>query len=211
MVHTSWHVKKGFEARDMGNHCVLFVFMEEFDIDKVLASEPWSFDKNLVALKRVSRLAEVRGLNFYRVSFWIQVHDLPLGSLNMCIASNIVLSAGTVIQGSGDAKEFEGGNYMQVRVSIDITKPLSRGRKFEFENGEESWASFKYERLPNLCYWCGCLTHQDRDCSLGQNRKGSLLARNQQFGPWLRVGTPNLAKRTIVKVAGYEKDVKGGC
>ena len=41
---------------------------------------------------------------------------------------------------------------MRVRVSIDITKPLSRGRKFGKSNGEESWASFKYERLPNLCY-----------------------------------------------------------
>ncbi|KAL0001421.1 hypothetical protein SO802_015202 [Lithocarpus litseifolius] len=204
-----WHVKKGFVVRDMGNHCVLFVFMEESDIDKVLAGEPWSFDKNLVALKRVSRPAEVRGLNFDWVSFWIQVHDLPLGSLNMRIASDIVSTAGMVISGSGDAEEFEGGNYMRVRVSIDITKPLSRGRKVEFENGEESWVGFKYERLPNLCYWCGCLTHQDQDCSLWQNRKGFMPARNQQFGPWLRAGTPNLAKRMIVRVASYEEDVQG--
>ena len=28
-----WHTKKGFEVRDMGNHCVLFVFIEDFDID----------------------------------------------------------------------------------------------------------------------------------------------------------------------------------
>lgn len=30
-----WHVKKGFEVRDMGNHCVLFVFVEESDVEKV--------------------------------------------------------------------------------------------------------------------------------------------------------------------------------
>ena len=30
-----WHVKKGFEVRDMGNHCVLLVFMKESDVDKV--------------------------------------------------------------------------------------------------------------------------------------------------------------------------------
>ena len=84
----------------------------------------------------------------------------------MRIASDIVSSVGIVIPGSGDAEEFEGDNYMRVRVSIDITKPLSRGKKVEFNNGEESWVSFKYERLPNLCYWCGCLTHQDWDCLL---------------------------------------------
>ena len=66
-----WHVKKGFEVRDMGNHCVLLVFMKESDVDKVLVGEPWSLGKNLVALKRVLRLAEVKGLNFDRVSLWI--------------------------------------------------------------------------------------------------------------------------------------------
>ena len=34
----------------MGDHRVLFVFSDESDIDKVLLGEPWSFDKNLVAL-----------------------------------------------------------------------------------------------------------------------------------------------------------------
>ena len=99
----------------------------------------------------------------------------------MKTASDIVSSAGIVISGSGDAEEFEGGNYMRVCVSIDITKPLSRGKKVEFNNGEKSWVSFKYERLPNLCYWCGCLTHQDRDCLLWQNRKGSMPAKNNNL------------------------------
>ena len=35
-----WHVKKGFEVKDIGNHYVLFVFMEESDVDKVLVGEP---------------------------------------------------------------------------------------------------------------------------------------------------------------------------
>ena len=55
-------------------------------------------------------------------------------------------------------RSLKGGNYMRVHVSIDITKPLSR-KKVEFENGEESWVSFEYEHLPNLCYWCGCFTY----------------------------------------------------
>ena len=32
---------------------------------------------------------------------------------------------------------------------------------------------------------------------------------NQQFGSWLRVATPNIAKKTIVCVAGYEEEVNG--
>lgn len=136
----------------MGNHCVLFAFKEETNIEKILAGEPWSFDKNLVALKGVLRPALVKGLVFDNVRFWVQVHDLSLGSMNMRTAFDIISTAGEVILGSSDAEEFERGNFMQVRVSIDITKPLSRGRKVEFNNCEVSWVSFKHEHLPNLCY-----------------------------------------------------------
>ena len=180
-----WHTKKGFKVRDMGNHCVLFVFTDVTDIEKILAGETWSFDKNLVALKRVLRPAEVKGLIFDKASFWAQVHDLPLGSLNMQTASDIVSMAGEVLPCTSDAEEFEGGNFMRVRMPIDITKPLSRGQKVKFSYGEVGWVSFKHERLPNLCHWCGRLTHRDLECSLWQNRKAARPEKAQKFGPWL--------------------------
>jgi len=56
-----WHTKKGFKARDMGDHHVLmFIFLEQSDVDRVLAGEPWSFDKNLVALKRIEHQIELK-------------------------------------------------------------------------------------------------------------------------------------------------------
>lgn len=67
----------------MGNHRVLFVFTKDFNVDKVLPRELWSFDKYLVALKRVRRHINMKGLDFDRACFKIQVHDLPLGSLNI--------------------------------------------------------------------------------------------------------------------------------
>ena len=41
---------------------------------------------------------------------------------------------------------------MRVRVSVDITKPLCRGRKIRLNAGEDSWVNFENECLPNLCY-----------------------------------------------------------
>ena len=70
----------------------------------------------------------------------------------MRVAKEIVSAAGEVVQSEENNDGYEGSNFVRVRVSIDITKPLSRGRKIRKSNGEESWASFKYERLPNLCY-----------------------------------------------------------
>ena len=46
-----WKTRKGFEIRDMGDHKILFVFLEKVDIDRVLEGEPWSFDRHLVVLQ----------------------------------------------------------------------------------------------------------------------------------------------------------------
>ncbi|XP_023917767.2 uncharacterized protein At4g02000-like [Quercus suber] len=191
----------------MGDHKVLFVSSEASDVNKVLLGEPWSFDKSLVALKRVQWHTDLKGLKFESASFWIQVHDLPLNNMTLGVAKDIVSTAGMVINCEEEDEEYVGGNFMRVRVSIDLTKPICRGRKIGLSNGEESWVSFKYERLPNVCYWCGRLTHHDKECSLWQKRKGTLKEKDQQFGSWLRVKTPNFAKKTIVRVEGYEEGV----
>ena len=44
-----------------------------------------------------------------------------------------------------DEIEIEGNGFIRNRVTIDISKPLSRGRVISLENGKELWVSFKYE------------------------------------------------------------------
>ena len=75
----------------------MFVSTEDSDVDKVLVGEPWFFNKNLVTLKRVGSHTEVKSLVFDRACFWLQVHDLPLGSLKMRVAKEIVSAAGEVV------------------------------------------------------------------------------------------------------------------
>lgn len=53
----------------MGNHKVLFKFRDALDIDRVQRGQPLSFDKFLVALKRVSRSTDVKNLVFNRTRF----------------------------------------------------------------------------------------------------------------------------------------------
>ena len=91
-------------------------------------------------------------------------------------------------------------------MRIEITKPLCRGRKIGLSDGKEGWVNFKYKHLPNLCYWCGRLTHRDKECSVWLERKGTLQGSDQQFGLWLQVNTPNLANKIVIRVARYEEE-----
>ena len=156
-----WKTRKGFEIRDMGDHMVLFVFPEALDIERIR-----TFDKHLVALKRMDTNEDIRKLDFSVTRFWVQIHDLPLRSFSLAVAKEIVSIAGNVDSRASEEGSGNAFNFMRLRVAVDTSKPMCRGRKITMENGKEGWVSFKYERLPNICYWCGMLTHSDRDCLL---------------------------------------------
>jgi hypothetical protein len=54
--------------------------------------------------------------------------------------------------------------YLRIRVILDATKQLGRGKKVRIGSTQAVWATFWYERLPNLCYYILCLDHEDREC-----------------------------------------------
>lgn len=70
---------------------------------------------------------------------------------------------------------------------------------------------FKYERLSNLCYWCGSLTHDDRDCELWLESEGTLPTEAQQLGPWIRAPPYTSSRRTTVTVPGFYSNRPNGC
>ena len=45
-----WRAKKDFKVREAGDHVLLFVFELEANAKRVLANEPWTFNKHVVLL-----------------------------------------------------------------------------------------------------------------------------------------------------------------
>ena len=111
---------------------------------------------------------------------------------------------GNVIR-NGDSSDMCGGTFMRVWVSLNILEPICRGRRVTFGKNSEGWISFSYERLPNICYWCGRFTHDDKECSIWLQSKGSIAVEDQQFGAWLRAPQFNLTRRSYMEVKGFEK------
>ena len=58
----------------MGNHKGLFVFDNKEEADKVIQSEPWSFDKHLMVIERCDKNLSTEELKFDRTTFWMQFH-----------------------------------------------------------------------------------------------------------------------------------------
>lgn len=71
---------------------------------------------------------------------------------------------------------------------------------------QECWISFKCERLPYICYWCGKLTHSDKECPTWLKSKGSLKDGDKQFGTWLRASAPNPSRKTVIRIVAFDEN-----
>ena len=71
------------------------------------------------------------------------------------------------------------------------------------ENGEKNWVSFKYEQLPNFCFWCGRLTHSDKNCDMWLDSKGTLLPEQQQFNYNMRAAPYTSVGKSVIYVPGF--------
>ena len=124
--------------------------------------------------------------------------------MNVRAAKKICEVLGRVIP-STNLRESEGGNFIRVRVSMDVTGPLCRGRLVSLGKEKQVWVSFKYERLPNICYWCGCFDHDDKDCEIWLNSEGSLNQEQKQFGPNLRAAPFSYSRKQVIQVPSFYK------
>ena len=135
----------------MGNHTLLFVFENQEDIHCVLLSEPWTFDKHLVVVQKYEKNTSLQDVSFNKTSLWVQVFNIPVRYMTREVAKEICSSVGEVCLLGTHLTEV-GGSFVRVRVRVDTTQPLCRGRIVDLEEGGRVEVSFKYERLPIICY-----------------------------------------------------------
>ena len=113
--------------RNLGDHKVLFVFDNKAKADKVIHSEPWTFDKHVIVMERYDTTSSLDDLTLDKTTFWVQVHGLPIKFMNVKAAEKICEVLETVIP-TANLTESEGRNFIRVHVAMDITSPLCRGR-----------------------------------------------------------------------------------
>lgn len=199
-----WKTKRNFEVYDMGENKVLFKFKKREDMDRVLLLSPCSFDKYLVILHKLGVGDVASRIHFDKASFWVQIHGLPTMSQTKDAGMHIGSTLGEVEKVDEDGKGFSLGGYLCIRVSLDITKPLCRGRMVRVGGPSVVWVEFKYERLLIFCYWCRKVDHDERDCMMWIRSKEAIKADEKQYGPWLRASQERLRRPQMVMAARNE-------
>lgn len=116
--------------------------------------------------------------------FWVQIKALPLEFMTKSNAEMIGNLFYKLVRCESTTRtNIIGSKYLRIQVEIDIHKPLQVGFFHEIGNGGR-WISFKYERLPELCYRCGILGHLNRNCSATTPATHKILG--DLYGLWLK-------------------------
>lgn len=184
----AWRARNPVEIQDLNKNLFLFKFTSKREADLVCKNGPWSFDRNILVLNRISGTEQPSELAMNRSSFWVRVYDLPLKLRSEAMAQKLGNILGVFEE--MNMKEINRmGKFLRMRTSLDLTKPLKRGSKLHFQ-GKDIWVDYKYERLPNFCFVCGRIGHQMRDCEdiedHDQEGFSEVEEKDQAFGSWLR-------------------------
>lgn len=128
----------------------------------------------------------VSGLEFKKVDFWVRIINLSLGYRNDCAARKIGNTIGDFIEWENDRYSTIWGNSIRARIKIDISKPLQRGFMLKTEGvGEECWVTLRYERLSDLCFSCGIISHAAKECN--ELRTSEEVNKSSfEYGSWLK-------------------------
>ncbi|KAK2648148.1 hypothetical protein Ddye_015637 [Dipteronia dyeriana] len=119
MILKIWRTVDNVEIEAIAGTTFSFTFKSAEDQRQVLKGGPWSFDKVLLVVEKPIGKGDIQTMRFNKVTFWVQIHRVPL----LCMTIEIGQFLGSMI---GDVQEIGVGKYISVRVVVDVTVPLRR-------------------------------------------------------------------------------------
>jgi hypothetical protein len=184
-----WRIVGSVKFKELQDNIWLFEFSNEGDKRRVLDGRPWSFNRQILVLNEFDGSIPPSQLEFRHSPFWVQVHEMPLLCMNKNVGTKIGNSLGILEDVDVAGNGLGWGSYLRLRVSLDVMKPLDRGRALNFA-GKSTWVEFKYEKLPLFCFRCGRIVHGSRGCPVPPATHVHDRENPKQWGSWLRASDP---------------------
>jgi hypothetical protein len=182
-----WNPFGSFSLTVLGENLFLIDFDDPRDKERVLKKRTWVFEGSLLLIEDFDGLTPPEKFTFDRAEFWVRMINLPLACMGRDIGRKIGMSIGEVEAVDTDAEGVGWGEFLRVKIRLDFTKPLPRGRKINIQ-GDPIWIRFQYEHLPRFCFHCGVIKHGKAGCpKRSEFRHQEVVA---QYGSWLRAPSP---------------------
>jgi hypothetical protein len=185
----AWQPTGSVSFETLGSNLFLIDLENLWDKDRILEGQPWTFDGDLLSLLDFDGLTPIEDLEFEKAAFWVRMYRLPLA----CMGRDVGFQVGSTVGEVEDIDVLDDGvgwgEYLRVKIRIDLSKPLARGRIIRVQD-KELWVALQYEKIPRFCFNCGVAMHNNQKCGEYGGRKMQRAEKTDDYGPWLRVSSP---------------------
>ncbi|XP_074323213.1 uncharacterized protein LOC141660153 [Apium graveolens] len=124
-----WKPGRGVYVKALKSNRFIFQFYHEMDIKRVIEGSPWTFGRFQLVFTRMKDGDDPRSLAINNLDLWVQLHGMSPGFMSQRVVQDIGNYIGKSVE--SDNNNFVGvwREYLRVRVSIPLDKPLKRRTK----------------------------------------------------------------------------------
>jgi hypothetical protein len=176
-----WCPLKGTLCKQMRENVFMFTFLQPSGRRRAVEDGPWKVGNSLLVVEDFIPEKSLDEYAYASFPIWIRVFKLPLGRMNQDTAEAIGNEVGEFVEAEVGEDGTAVGEFLRIKVRLQVAEPLRRGILVQVDGGEKvRWCNFEYEFLPEFCFTCGIVGHEDKCCNivLGKGEK-------QQYGKWM--------------------------
>jgi hypothetical protein len=192
-----WNLSRDPICQAAGENLFIFQMHCLGDWKKVVHQGPWTFRGWGVLINDYDGLEDPEKFIFSGMHVWAQIHGIPELYRKPDVVDDLSRKIGKVKEVQMSPKLFFEGNYVRIRVMMDIAKPLMRFVSLTTPEGKKR-LQVKYEKVLFFCKRCGLIGHDHEECGDGVWEEKQL-----QFGAWMlavrRANQPDPPPRRFVQ------------
>ncbi|OMO72810.1 hypothetical protein COLO4_27452 [Corchorus olitorius] len=158
-LFNAWKLEMGLVIKEVGAKLYMFQFEDKPERDRVLVTQPWHFNRVLLALQPYDGIEKPESIVFDTCPFWVRIFDLPPIMMTEKIGAAVGSVIGPVLE-----VDHQWGSFIRIRVMVDVTKPLVDNSVVSFPYGDRD-VEFRYEDMPDICLVCRQFYHlSENEC-----------------------------------------------
>ena len=185
-LQRAWGFDKELQISEVGNNLFQFKFQLEYELERILRGGPWSFDNQLLMLTRWKTGMSANNVVLEHASLWVQIWRVPFNMMSPSVVREVGNKMGMVENVERRRRMVEQIFFLRVRVALPTSKPLRRGGFLLELDGKRHWVTYKYERMPMFCNYCGVLGHDIHHCPTHFSASKMEKSIDYQYGDWLK-------------------------